>query len=1643
MLPQDLAGFRNLHHDETVFVCGCGASLSEFHCFEGLITIGVNDVGRRFDPTYLVVLNPRQQFNDNRFRYVEQSRARALFTQLDLGIPHPHIVRFKLGERGGTDLSDPNVLPYTRNSPYVALCLALHMGAKRIGLIGVDFTDHHFFAQTGRHPLISQLAQIGQEYACLAEVCARSGVEVVNLSGQSRLTAFPKRSLEAFTAESTRIPQASEATRALHIVSYATTPVAGVPAILARCITARTLHRGRCVWAHAGYDNGVEFQGDIQWTESSTEARKCLEEADVVIVHNGKVDSRHRALLANKAIVTLAHNYMWNVDQSYVKQAFPGMVVGQYQAVLPEFAGWQPVPNPIPFWEDAYQPGPKADMMTIAYTPSGKHERYPQGHRLYWHAKGYETTLRVLERLSARYSLRLEVIGDRQVSHAESLAMKQRAHIVIDECVTGSYHRNSLEGLAMGCVVVNGVGLLPGVPEVFRQCANGADDIPFVHADLASLEAVLASLIESGREALTQQGKCNREWLEQHWDFAQQWQEFWQPAVERALMVRGTSGIAEQPRTVRSVGLESLSADPAPITRTRGSVSVILPHGGEERLPHLTASLINLRNTREIAEVIVVELGESPVAVEVSRRLANKYVFVHHQGLFERARALNIGVGLAAQDLLLWMDNDLLITEEFVNKAALELRKRQLDFLIPYTAIRYLSESDTQSIMEGVQNSTKCTPVRVFRSGRDVSGGAGLVRKQFVLDHGGMDEGFRGWGGEDNAWIHKVSLFGNWAVTSRSDQFLYHLYHPGSGGNGDGAAMAGNPCYTENLSRLHRLRQINNRAQFLKAFPRPAYLTCPWNRNRGILFVTESAISTLDGLVRGIIESYMRQYGITVEHQRGLAEVRPFPDALVVFGTGTALTLLSQEALDPLFPRTIAVCDSISGLSSHELRRLGLAGAIVTFGDAERERVLRQAGLEYWTLEHRLEDTGSYIKAAQDLLQPLSLMIAEVARGVRRRQGDCVIKGEAVSTKLPVWLYWEGECPAWIEACRQTIQAHTKNLRLLEPNDFNILRHRDRDIDLSRLQVAHRADFIRVYLLAHYGGLWIDSDCLVMQSLDSILAILNQTEFLAHRERSGEISNGFIGAPPGSRITAEYYQRVCQILRSGRRLGWVSIGSEPLTQILNTTRFDWHELPCEQIQPICWRDSRVFFQSGTSEEHERHIDRQAVCYMLSNHAITQYRQSHPRCGDLLDNGTFFSYLLARALAPQRSLPLDLDRTMVRREWSQIPFTVQALVDIAPRRVLDVGVGFGRWGLLLREFCEPSTVKTADDWTIHLEGITSSDKDGFEHLRSLYNCLHCSDIWEWLLSNQERWNVMIFSELTVQPSQVSSYEMLDRALDMADYVVLPQGAMSERDHSAIPWDSEDVSLPQNAHWHYWMSQSVCRSSDHTGTDKAASGSFVLSKMDPKGLRPLVPFEQTFTKILNNYRRFHDESLSGPGSCLAQTREIRQQLPLLIAELKIQQLLDAPCGDFNWMQQVDLGVEHYIGVDVISELVQQNQVKYGSEQRRFIQADITRDLLPAADLILCRDCLVHFPTTEIFRTLRNFKRSGATYLLTTTFSERRPNREVALGDWRPLNLQLPPIDLPAPLRFLNEKCTENRGVYADKALGLWKLDELPFI
>lgn len=183
---------------------------------------------------------------------------------------------------------------------------------------------------------------------------------------------------------------------------------------------------------------------------------------------------------------------------------------------------------------------------------------------------------------------------------------------------------------------------------------------------------------------------------------------------------------------------------------------------------------------------------------------------------------------------------------------------------------------------------------------------------------------------------------------------------------------------------------------------------------------------------------------------------------------------------------------------------------------------------------------------------------------------------------------------------------------------------------------------------------------------------------------------------------------------------------------------------------------------------------------------------------------------------------------------------------------------------------------------------------------------------------------------------------------------------------------------------------------------------------------------------------NESISGPGSRIERTIQIRAALPQIVRQYECHSLLDIPCGDFNWMKLIDWDID-YTGADIVADLVDRNQAQYGCANRRFLKLDLLQDKLPRVDLVLCRDCLVHFSYADIFRAFANLKASQSTYLLTTTNTTRPKNHNIATGEWRPLNLQQKPFSLPEPICLLDD--TFPIPHYQDKHLGLWRIADLP--
>jgi len=189
-------------------------------------------------------------------------------------------------------------------------------------------------------------------------------------------------------------------------------------------------------------------------------------------------------------------------------------------------------------------------------------------------------------------------------------------------------------------------------------------------------------------------------------------------------------------------------------------------------------------------------------------------------------------------------------------------------------------------------------------------------------------------------------------------------------------------------------------------------------------------------------------------------------------------------------------------------------------------------------------------------------------------------------------------------------------------------------------------------------------------------------------------------------------------------------------------------------------------------------------------------------------------------------------------------------------------------------------------------------------------------------------------------------------------------------------------------------------------------------------------------------------SGLGSSLNFTRVLSQKLEDLIRKYKIRSMLDAPCGSLHWMRHVltRLGPSfNYIGGDVACPVVDQLSRQFANVSNwRFYCMDMCHQPLPPGiDLVFTRDALQHMPYSYIFNFLHNVKKSGARYLLVTSYIRHGNNTNINLGKCFMINLKQAPFNLrPEPLDMIDEESPTDMIKNQDKFMLLYDVSTLQF-
>lgn len=183
--PRDM---RGIHSGADFVVMGCGHQVRDpgWAPPSPSITMGVNDIGHWQHPKYLLVMDHLGAFRGKRAPYVLGSDAERVFLLDSAHGLHDQygdrVRSFRRGERFGVKPFDGVICDYGTTSIYPACLVCEFLGARSIGLAGVQFIDHH---------LSARIVKIRDIFATLGAALLERGVFLYNMAKDSLLTSVP------------------------------------------------------------------------------------------------------------------------------------------------------------------------------------------------------------------------------------------------------------------------------------------------------------------------------------------------------------------------------------------------------------------------------------------------------------------------------------------------------------------------------------------------------------------------------------------------------------------------------------------------------------------------------------------------------------------------------------------------------------------------------------------------------------------------------------------------------------------------------------------------------------------------------------------------------------------------------------------------------------------------------------------------------------------------------------------------------------------------------------------------------------------------------------------------------------------------------------------------------------------------------------------------------------------------------------------------------------------------------------------------------------------------------------------------------------------------------------------------------------
>lgn len=214
-----------------------------------------------------------------------------------------------------------------------------------------------------------------------------------------------------------------------------------------------------------------------------------------------------------------------------------------------------------------------------------------------------------------------------------------------------------------------------------------------------------------------------------------------------------------------------------------------------------------------------------------------------------------------------------------------------------------------------------------------------------------------------------------------------------------------------------------------------------------------------------------------------------------------------------------------------------------------------------------------------------------------------------------LFIYWEGPEFKLIKLLRELIYMHSNSgigYNVIFINRGNLDQYIEIPHYFDSLCLAHQADYVRVNVICDRGGIWLDSDTLVMKSLDSLFNILDTQEGFFIKENNQILFNGVFGSNKNTPLMESWKMEMNQILNTkGNSIHWTEVGNSILDQFENTTNlYQNYKIfnGLDSLYPVNWNFCVDEFLTKSYENYKNITRSYQPLIVLVNSVYRQYEQ---------------------------------------------------------------------------------------------------------------------------------------------------------------------------------------------------------------------------------------------------------------------------------------------------------------------------------------------------------------------------------------------------------------------------------------------------